>query len=411
MSRQPAPRWGILLRSSAPVRTVKGRSMSASGLPKTAAVLGPDGLQALIAALAARGMEVIGPVERDGAIVLDRIAGIADLPAGRTDRQEAGSYRLADRDDGALFGYAVGPQSWKRFLHRPVETLFRVRRIGQELAFEPPRETPPRTAFLGVRACELAAIAIQDRVLLGGAYVNTEYAARRAQTFLVAVNCGDPAATCFCTSHDTGPRAHSGYDVALTELLVDGRHEFLAEPGSDSGAALLAYLPTRPATAADWAAAAAVAARAAANMHRRMPSEGLKETLQAHPEHPRWEDVGQRCLACANCTMVCPTCFCTTIEDHSELDGLGAERVRRWDSCFAGDFSYVHGGAVRTQTRSRYRQWMTHKLAHWWDQYGTSGCVGCGRCIAWCPVGIDIAAEAAAFVESSKREEDAHGIA
>ena len=241
MSRQPAPRWGILLRSSAPVRTVKGRSMSASGLPKTAAVLGPDGLQALIAALAARGMEVIGPVERDGAIVLDRIAGIADLPAGRTDRQEAGSYRLADRDDGALFGYAVGPQSWKRFLHRPVETLFRVRRIGQELAFEPPRETPPRTAFLGVRACELAAIAIQDRVLLGGAYVNTEYAARRAQTFLVAVNCGDPAATCFCTSHDTGPRAHSGYDVALTELLVDGRHEFLAEPGSDSGAALLAY--------------------------------------------------------------------------------------------------------------------------------------------------------------------------
>ena len=322
--------------------------MSASGLTKTAVVLGPDGLQALIAALAVRGMEVIGPVERDGAIVLDRISGIADLPAGRTDRQDAASYRLADREDGALFGYAVGPHSWKRYLHRPVETLFRVRRIGDELAFEPPRETPPRTAFLGVRACELAAIAIQDRVFQGGTYVNTEYAARRAQTFLVAVNCGDPAATCFCTSHDTGPRARRGYDIALTELL-DGRHEFLAEPGSDSGAALLAYLPTRPATETDWQAAAAVAERAVANMGRQMPTEGLKATLQAHPEHPRWEDVASRCLACANCTMVCPTCFCTTLEDHSDLDGNGAERVRRWDSCFAGDFSYVHGGAVRTQ--------------------------------------------------------------
>jgi formate hydrogenlyase subunit 6/NADH:ubiquinone oxidoreductase subunit I len=109
--------------------------------------------------------------------------------------------------------------------------------------------------------------------------------------------------------------------------------------------------------------------------------------------------VGNRCLSCANCTLVCPTCFCTTIEDHSDLDGQGARRLRRWDSCFTRDFSYVHGGAVRTQTRSRYRQWMTHKLAHWWDQFGTSGCVGCGRCIAWCPAGIDITAEAAAFVE------------
>ena len=384
--------------------------MPASGLQKSAVVLGPDGLQALIAALAARGMEVIGPVERDGAIVLDRITGIADLPAGRTDRQAPATYRLADRDDGALFGYAVGPHSWKRFLHRPVETLFRVRRIGQELAFEPPRETPPRTAFLGVRACELAAIAVQDQVFQRGAYINTEYAGRRGQAFLVAVNCGDPAGTCFCTSQNTGPRARAGYDIALTELL-DGRHEFLAEPGSDSGAALLAYLPTRPATPADWQAATAVAERAAAAIQRRLPGEGLKEALQNHPEHPHWDAVAERCLACANCTMVCPTCFCTTVEDHSELDGQAAGRTRRWDSCFAGDFSYVHGGAVRTETRSRYRQWLTHKLAHWWDQFGRSGCVGCGRCITWCPAAIDITAEAAAFVDSARGGGDAHGIA
>ena len=364
-------------------------------------MLGLEGLQALIEALAARGHDVIGPVERDGAIIYDHIAGIADLPAGRTDRQEAGSYRLENRSDDALFGYAVGPQSWKRYLHRPIETLFRVRRVGEELAFDPPRDQAGRTAFIGVRSCELAAIAIQDRVLQGGRYVNTEYGARRAQTFLVAMNCGDPSATCFCTSMDTGPRAGAGYDIALTELL-DGRHEFLAEPGTDAGAALLAYLPTRPANEADWQAAQDVTDRAAANMKRQMPGKGLKEALQDNPEHARWDDVARRCLACANCTLVCPTCFCTTIEDRSDLDGQGAERVRRWDSCFTRDFSYVHGGSVRTQTRSRYRQWMTHKLAHWWDQFGSSGCVGCGRCIAWCPVGIDITAEAAAFVEGQE---------
>jgi formate hydrogenlyase subunit 6/NADH:ubiquinone oxidoreductase subunit I len=361
-------------------------------------VLGLGGLQALIEALAARGHDVIGPIERDGAIVYDHIGGIADLPAGRGDRQEAGTYRLENRSDDALFGYAAGPQSWKRFLHRPMETLFRVRREGEKLSFEAAGEAPKRTAFIGVRACELAAIAIQDKIFAGGTYANVEYAGRRAQTFIVAVNCGAPSATCFCTSMGTGPRTETGYDIALTELM-DGRHEFLAEPGSDAGAALLAYMPTRPATEADWQASEAVTEKARASMHRRMPTEGLKEALQGNPEDPHWAEVANRCLACANCTLVCPTCFCNSIEDRSSLDGQTAERVRRWDSCFTGDFSHVHGGSVRTQTRSRYRQWMTHKLAHWWDQFGSSGCVGCGRCIAWCPVGIDITAEAAAMMK------------
>ena len=100
--------------------------------------------------------------------------------------------------------------------------------------------------------------------------------------------------------------------------------------------------------------------------------------------------------------MVCPTCFCTTVEDHSDLAGETAERVRSWDSCFTLDFSYVHGGSVRTETQSRYRQWMTHKLASWIDQFGTSGCVGCGRCITWCPVGIDITEEAAAIRQTRR---------
>ena len=132
-------------------------------------------------------------------------------------------------------------------------------------------------------------------------------------------------------------------------------------------------------------------------MGREMNTDGIHDLLLANLEHPRWEEVAGRCLTCGNCTMVCPTCFCTSVEDTSDLAGVSAERSRRWDSCFTMDFSYIHGGSVRASPKSRYRQWMTHKLATWWDQFGSSGCVGCGRCITWCPVGIDITEEVRAI--------------
>ena len=361
------------------------------------AVIDRDGLQALLDALRARGFDVIGPTAREGAIVYDRIARVVDLPAGWTDRQEAGRYRLERRGDEALFGYAAGPHSWKRFLHPPEERLFRVTRdaAGFTVIPEPPPAAP--LAFIGVRACELHAIAIQDRVFQGGPFADKLYADRRQGLFIVAVNCGTAAGTCFCVSMGTGPRAEAGFDLALTELLDGGRHAFLAEAGSEAGAALLATLPARPATPDAVQAAEAVTARTAASMGRHLDTAGLKERLQANPEHPRWEVVAARCLSCANCTMVCPTCFCTSVSDHTDLAGETADRVRRWDSCFVGEYSYIHGGAVRPSPRARYRQWLTHKLANWIDQFGTSGCVGCGRCIAWCPVGIDITEEAAAI--------------
>ncbi|HYP37990.1 MAG TPA: 4Fe-4S dicluster domain-containing protein [Stellaceae bacterium] len=368
-----------------------------------------DGLQRIIDALARRGYRVIGPTVRDGAIIYDTVTRLDELPVGWTDQQDGGRYRPKWRGDGALFGYAVGPHSWKRFLHPPAERLWQARREENGFAIVESEGAAEPLAFIGVRACELRAIAIQDRVFLSGRYFDNPYKIRRDQAFIVAVNCGQAGGTCFCVSMDAGPKVETGFDLALTELVEEGRHLFVLEVGSAAGADLAKDLPARPATEEEIEAAERVVARTKGQMGRSLDTDGLKELLQANPDHPRWDEVAERCLTCGNCTNVCPTCFCTTIEDTTDLVGAAAERVRRWDSCFTLDFSYIHGGSVRNSARSRYRQWMTHKLAHWIDQFGSSGCVGCGRCITWCPVGIDITEEAAAIrasPEASRRDAD-----
>jgi ferredoxin len=366
-------------------------------------VLTALGLQALFDSLRHRGYRIVGPKVRDGAIVYDDLDGVADLPQGWTDEQAPGRYRLARRDDAALFGYAVGPHSWKAFLHPSVQRLWTARREGDAVTVTPEPTSAERFAFIGVRACELKAIEIQDRVFVGGAHIDPHYRARREGAFIVAVNCAEAAGTCFCVSMGSGPKVEAGYDLALTEI-TEGEHRFVVEAGSEAGRQVLAELQAHAAMDGDLDAAEAVVQRTAASMGRQMRSDDLRELLAANLEHPRWDDVADRCLTCGNCTMVCPTCFCTSVEDSSDLTGAESSRTRRWDSCFTMDFTHVPGGSVRASARSRYRQWMTHKLSSWIDQFGTSGCVGCGRCLTWCPVGIDITEEVRAIRESPSKQ-------
>jgi len=361
------------------------------------AVIPAEALDDLVETLRACGFQVLGPTVRDGAIVYEELESAAELPVGWTDRQDGGSYRLERRDDDARFGFAVGPHSWKRFLFPPRVRLWRARLDGREVEEEPKENMP--LAFFGVRSCELRAIEIQDRVFLGGRHVDGDYAARRSDVFVVAVNCFEPGGTCFCASMGTGPRVEAGFDLALTELL-DGEHRFLVEAGSERGAEVLAGLSSRSASDADFAAAEASTESAVDRMGRAMDAFDLRDLLARNLGHPRWDDVAERCLTCGNCTLVCPTCFCTSVEDTSDLTGAEAERWRVWDTCFSVEYAHIHGGSVRPSARSRYRQWMTHKLGTWHDQFGSSGCVGCGRCITWCPVGIDITEEVAAIRES-----------
>lgn len=363
-------------------------------------VLDIAGLSSLIDELVGRGYKVIGPTVRDGAIVYDRIGRVEDLPVGWTEEQDAATYRLKRRSDEAFFGFNNGPHSWKRFLFPPREKLWEATQSSGGLRIIENDDQDASYAFLGVRACDLHAIQVQDLVFINHRNRDSKYESRRNKSFIVAVNCGQAAKTCFCTSMNTGPRVGTGYDIALTEVMEDGSHYFYVETGSEAGDLLVAGLPVRTAELKHEAASQACTARAVSQMGRTLPAEGVKELLYRNYENSHWEDIAQRCLSCANCTMVCPTCFCSRVEEVTDLTGDHAERWREWDSCFTMDFSYIHGGTIRQSTRSRYRQWLTHKLATWFDQFGSSGCVGCGRCITWCPVGIDLTAEVKAIMHS-----------
>lgn len=344
------------------------------------------------------GYRVVGPTIAEAAITYDEVRAVDDLPRGWTDEQSGGHYRLKRRDDDAWFGFVVGPHSWKRYLFPPRITVASAERTADDWQLSDAVEDEPPYAFLGVRACELAAIAVQDRTFINDRYADPIYRRRRERALLIAINCTQAASTCFCTSMNTGPRCTAGYDLALTELPG----AFTVEIGSPRGADLVARLPTTVASKAELRDAEQARQQAVDQITKRLDTRDIRNLLLGNLDHARWAEVAARCLSCTNCTMVCPTCFCSSVHDVSDLSGDRVERVREWDTCFNWDFSYMNGGVVRDQIRSRYRQWLTHKLASWIDQFDVSGCVGCGRCITWCPVGIDLTEEVAAIRETAE---------
>ncbi len=356
------------------------------------------GLSDLVSALQSAGYRVIGPQVRDGAIGLGEMHSADQLPFGWGVHLAPGGYRLRERPDMAAFGHSAGPQSWKQFLHPPRERLWSAHRSAAgDFTVEPADPEVRPLAFLGVRPCDLRAIQIQDEILGATRHPGSGYAARRAAVFLIVVNCTEPGETCFCVSMDAGPRAGPGYDLLLTELTDPAGHEFVLQSGSAAGNEILNCLRLEQASPAMVCGADDAVDAAAQRMGRVMDTADLPALLVETLDAARWDDVAARCLTCGNCTMACPTCFCTTVEDSTDLTGDHADRWQSWASCFELDFSYLHGGPVRSSGKSRYRQWLTHKLGTWHQQFGSSGCVGCGRCIVWCPVGIDITEEVAAL--------------
>lgn len=346
-------------------------------------------LQRLLDALQAGGRRCIGPVEREGALVFETVTSVEQLPAGVHDLQAPGSYQLTRDRSPRCFAWANGPQALKPETFAPEETLWRVECDEQGLRFESASVERPGVAVIGARACDLAALALQEKHFRGNGVADPPFTARREAMFIVAVDCSFPADTCFCASTGDGPAAASGFDIAMSEL----DQGFLLRTRSEAGRALVGALQLCAATPAQLQEVQEALARAAQGQTRQLPSRDLRNLLYERQEHPHWADIASRCLACGNCTAVCPSCFCSASEARAGLDGVQAEQVRVWDSCFNVDHSSLHGRPLRDDIGLRYRQWMTHKLAAWHDQFGRSGCTGCGRCITWCPVGIDLTAE------------------
>jgi ferredoxin len=367
-----------------------------------------EGLDDLVRLLRKQGYTVLGPTVVNQAISLQPLERADQFPKGLRDEQDGGHYRLVPGDPALTFEYVVGPDGPKGHFFPSELRLLALHVEGSDFVLDEGSPQPPKLAFLGVRPCELAAIRVQDRVFgvdrpeAFRCESETWYTQARQQALLLVVNCTRPGGTCFCASWGTGPAATEGFDLALTEL----RNGFLVEMGSQRGTALASQLPLREPTAAETELAELKLQRACERMGRQLDTEGIKELLDAELGHPEWDDVASRCLSCGNCTMVCPTCFCCTVSDSTYLTGQRATRTRRWESCYTLQFTYTTTGPERNTIRGRYRHWLRHKLDTWWDQFGTSGCVGCGRCITWCPVGIDLTEE----IPRLRKESHAHRI-
>ncbi len=351
-------------------------------------------LQRLLDALSAKGYQIVGPTVREGSVVWETISSVSELPIGWRDQQEPGRYRLEQTGAQEIFGVVHGPQSLKPFVFAPREPLLQITRSKEGFTTSPTLPQPEKVAVIGARACDLAGLAIQDRIFLNETYRDPYYATRRDGLFVVAVNCTRSLQTCFCASMETGPRAKCGYDLALTE--VDDR--LLVEAGSEAGRDILSGFSLPPASEDLAGEATRRIESCAENQVRRLDRSRLPHALYEAHEHPRWDEVAGRCLACTNCTMVCPTCFCHTVEETPDLSHQHTAHARLWGSCFTQEHGYINGKNIRPTIKDRYRMWLTHKLASWIDQFSTSGCVGCGRCITWCPVGIDLTEELSALL-------------
>jgi ferredoxin len=354
-----------------------------------------DQLQHLLECLQAKGYTCIGPQVRHETIIYDEITSVEQLPQGINEQQQPGSYSLNTNNGSKCFDWANGPQAIKPLLFAPKEKLWSSAQDADgKISFSVVQQETRKLAIIGARACDIAALKIHDLHFLQQQFVDPYYQARRENLLIIAVNCSRPADTCFCYSTGDGPFVKDGGDIVLTEL----QHGFLVTAQTEQGENILSELALQESTAKQRAESEQIKA-SASKQKRQLPKLDIKTRLFDELDNEAWHEIAEKCLSCGNCTSVCPTCFCHSENEVPELDGKSSSHYREWDSCFGQGHSYIHGITIRNDTRLRYRQWLTHKFSTWVDQYGRSGCVGCGRCVTWCPVAIDVTESVAQIVE------------
>ena len=315
-------------------------------------------------------------------------------------------FEKVDSTDRLFLEYRSTMLAPRRFIYPSCRTLLE---MGRD-----PNQCVPASAgdaahplLFAVHPCDMHAISVLDKVLLGD-YRDPHYEKMRRDTVTIVLNCGRACEKGFCASMGTGPflKLREGYDVELTRLHPDGGDTiYLVECGSQRGRGLVER--GRRMRKADKEALAEKVGReaeAGRSFVKRLDTDGLVDLLAGNLDHAVYRRTAeQKCLGCANCTMVCPTCFCYNIGDETSFDLKRSVRKRQWDSCQTLNFAKVHGGNFRSSREARLRQFVTHKLCTWVEQYGCFGCVGCGRCMTWCPTGIDLAEMAGEIREDDQR--------
>ena len=239
--------------------------------------------------------------------------------------------------------------------------------------------------LLGARPCDLQAISILDPVFMGKEYTDVYYLKKRETTLIIGFACDQPRSTCFCSSVGGGPFIRTGSDL----FFIDLGDAYLIEFITKKGGALRDNRLLKEADAKDLSLAHGIEKKAREKLNSYLPVEGIEKSLDRIMEGPFWDRIHEKCIGCGVCTFLCPTCHCFDIADEA-VNNKG-RRVRNWDSCLFPLYSLeTSGHNPRPTGRERTRQRLMHKFNYYPKNFGRIACVGCGRCIAYCPVNFDI---------------------
>jgi len=357
-----------------------------------------EAISKILRNLRSLGYTVIGPSLRDGVVRLAEVTEPEDIASGILDTQAPGKYQISG-GSALMFSSVNGPDSPKRYLHPAEVELLRMKEGTQGFEVTSRSRPDKKYAFFGIRPCDLRGVETMDRTMMMPGFEDPTYSSLRKDSLFVVVNCTRAGNNCFCASMSTGPKADAGYDMAITELP-----DKLLLDVPEARSALVQGIDVQPAGEGDIRAGDEMVNQAKDQMNLRFKREDFSRLMNLGMESPVWKETADRCLACGNCSMVCPTCFCNTTQERADITDGSVSRVRVWDSCLSKEFTYSAGGNPRQQRSARYRQYVMHKFAYWPEQFGSYGCVGCGRCITWCPVGIDITATVNKVLKSLPEE-------
>jgi hypothetical protein len=295
-----------------------------------------------------------------------------------------------------------------KIIYAPQQALVRFVKSDKGYKAEEDAGAITDRALLAVHPCDLHGLLVLERTFLGQ-MKDAAYERVRSRATVVGLNCQNVGEKCFCASFGTGPFfgfwMQQGPPFGCDAILTDLGERFLVETFGEKGDMLFVKVKSSPPSLDDIGEKFKREAAAKERFRKTLNTRDLPALMRRNLYHPTWRITGEgKCLSCANCTNVCPTCFCYDTWDKAQLDLSVIERVRRWDSCQDERFAEVHGGNFRSTREARLRQFVCHKLSYWVEQYGCFGCVGCGRCMTWCPTGIDLTEIAAEIRTDEERK-------